>query len=306
MKLSLPKEYLIKEEDGYIPTYILKPPTDVEELSGYILKIPQKNAEITGDSIVLYSGNEWDKKLRQHLFMFEKEIKVKGKPSKRYRYTETEAYMLYKHIDEQKINARVERAQKGSGKLIRASYSDYVDGMLCKVTKWLIAPDSDDKWAYEFDYDPLKNTGKHRKSAKGFSILEEYPLPDIAILIETKDELLPLLKRLVFVRDACLNYKEYDYAYNKYGKLVKASSISQLIAYKAYRTIPKVAREHEGRYDTYPTPEAEKFLNRLIELGTEIEKECADFLENYKSEHIARLSREIKDLIGIDIVLQAK
>ena len=147
MEIRLPKEYLIEEEDGYVPTYIIKPPKGVEELAGYILRMPQKNASITGDSIVLYNGNEWDKKLREHLFMFEKRKKDKGKPSKRYRYTEREAYILYNHIDEQKLNTRAEKVQKGPGKLIRASYSTYDEHMMNKVTEWLIAPDSDDKTA---------------------------------------------------------------------------------------------------------------------------------------------------------------
>ena len=301
MEIRLPKEYLIREDDGYIPTYILKPPKDVEDLTGYILRMPQKNTAIMGDSIVLYNGNEWDKKLRQHLFMFEKEVKVKGKPSKRYRYTEKEAYMLYKHIDEQRVNARAEVAQRGSGRLIRASYSDYIDNSLCKVTEWLIAPDSDDKWVYEFYYDPLKNTGKHKRSAKGFSILEEYPVPDITKIIDSRKKLRDLLDELDHVREMELKDSNSEYIHNRYGKLIKASNLSESIAFTAYNMLPTTARERRESYGTYSTPEAEKFLDRLIELGSEIERECTDFLESYRSDQIARITREIKELIGIDI-----
>ena len=301
MEICLPKEYLIREDDGYMPTYIIKPPKDVEELTGYILRMPQKNAAIIGDSIVLYNGNEWDKKLREHLFMFEKEVKVKGKPSKRYRYTEREAYMLYKHIDKQKVSARAEVSQRGSGRLIRASYSDYIDDSLCKVTEWLIAPDSDDKWVYEFYYDPLKNVGKHNRSAKGFSILEEYPVPDIATIINSREMLQSLLHELDYVRELKLINNSSEYVYNRNGKFVKAATPSEAIAYMAYNMIPKKAKETKAYYGTYPTLEAEKFIERLLELGVGIEKECSTFLESYKSEQISRLSREIKDLIGIDI-----
>jgi len=301
MEIRLPKEYLIREDDEYMPTYIIKPPKDVEELAGYILRMPQKNAAIKGDSIVLYNGNEWDKKFRQHLFMFEKEVKVKGKPSKRYRYTEREAYMLYKHIDERKVSSRAEVSQRGSGKLIRASYSDYIDNGLCKVTEWLIAPDSDDKWVYEFYYDPLKNTGKHKRSAKGFSILEEYPVPDIAKIIDSRKKLRDLLDELDHVREMELKDSNSEYIHNRYGKLVKASNLSESIAFTAYNMLPTTARERRESNGTYPTSEAEKFLDRLIELGSEIERECTDFLESYRSDQIARITREIKELIGIDI-----
>ena len=301
MELRLPKEYLIREDNGYMPAYILKPPKGVEYLTGYIMKMPQKDAAIVGDFIVLYNGNEWDKKLREHRFMFEKEVKIKGKPSKRYRYTEREAYMLYKHIDEQKVNARAEVSQRGSGNLIRASYSDYIDNSLCKVTEWLIAPDSDDKWVYEFYYDPLKNTGKHKRSAEGFSILEEYPLPDIAMIINSREMLQSLLHELDYVRELKLINNSSEYIYNRNGKFVKAMTPSEVIAYMAYNMIPKKAKETKAYYGTYPTPEAEKFLDRLIELGSEIERECSDFLEIYRLEQTARITREIKDLIGIDI-----
>jgi len=263
--------------------------------------MPQKNAAIIGDSIVLYNGNEWDKKLRQHLFMFEKEVKIKGKPSKRYRYTENEAYMLYKHIDEKKVNARADTVQKGPGKLIRASYSAYEDHTMCKVTEWLIAPDSDVKWVYEFYYDPLKNTGKHKRSAKGFSILEEYPVSDIAMIINSRKELKDLLDELDQVREMELKDGNSEYVYNRYGKLVRASNLSESIAFTAYNMLPSTARERRELHSTYPTPEAEKFLDRLIELGSEIERECSDFLESYRLEQTARITREIKDLIGIDI-----
>lgn len=302
MEIRLSKEYLIREDKGYMSTYILKPPKDVEELTGYVLKMAQKNAEIIGDSIVLYSGNEWDKKHGQHMFMFEKEIKVKEKPSKRYRYTERELYILYNNIDKQKVAARIEISQNGSGKLIRASYSDYVDNVQYKATEWLIAPDSDDKWVYGFDYDPLKNTGKHNRNAKGFSILEEYPVTDIATIINSRKELRSLLDELDCVREMKLTNSNSEHIYGKNGKLVTASNPSESIAFMAYNMIPKNAREERENYGTYPTPEAEKFIERLVELGTEMEKECTDFLENYRSEQTTRLTREIKDLIGIDIV----
>ncbi|OON85768.1 hypothetical protein BXO88_10960 [Oribacterium sp. C9] len=301
MEIRLPKEYLIREDNGYMPIYILKPPKDVEELIGYVLKMPQKNVEILTDSIVLCNGNEWNKNLREYRFMFEKEVKIKGRPSKRYRYTEREAYMLYKHIDERKIKARAETVQKGSGKLIRASFSSYDNHAIDKVTEWLIAPDSNDKWAYEFYYDPLKNTGRHKRSAKGFSILEEYPLPDIAIIKKSRDKLQSMLHELDNVRDLKLINDNSVYIRGKNGKLAKAANSSESIAFTAYNMLPATVRERRESNNIYSTPEAEKFIDRLIELGSEIEKECTDFLESYRSEQIARLTKEIKDLIGIDI-----
>ena len=92
-----------------------------------------------------------------------------------------------------------------------------------------------------------------------------------------------------------------EYIHNRYGKLIRASNLSESIAYTAYNMLPTTARERRESNETYPTPEAEKFLDRLIELGSEIERECTDFLESYRSEQIARITREIKALIGIDI-----
>ncbi|MBP3804148.1 MAG: hypothetical protein J6I76_09660 [Oribacterium sp.] len=234
--------------------------------------------------------------------MFEKEVKIQGKSFKRYRYSEREVYKLYKHIDERKVKVRAETVQKGSGKLIRASFSSYDNHAIDKVTEWLIVPDSNDKWEYEFYYDPLKNTGRHKRSAKGFSILEEYPLPDIAIIKKSRDKLQSLLHELDNVRELKLINDNLVYIYGRNCSLLHASTPSETIAYKAYNMIPEKTKEVK-KYPggKHPTPEAEKFIDHLLELGSEIEKECADFLESYRSEQIARLTKEIKDLIGIDI-----
>ncbi len=301
MEIRLPKEYLIREDDGYMPTYIIKPPTGIEILNGYILRMPQKNAAILDDAIVLYNGNEWDKKLRHHLFMFEKEVKVKGKTSKRYRYNEREAFMLYKHIDEQKVKARAEVSQKGSGKLIRASYSDYIDNSLCKITDWLISPDSDDKWVYEFYYDPLTNIGKHKRNARGFSILEEYPVSDIATIINSRKNLKDLLDELGYVRAMKLKKSDSGFLYKKYGNTMSSTEISGFLAYTAYNMIPKIVIEANEGYNAYLSSDAKTLLNRLIEHGSQMEQECTVFLENYKTERKLRLVREIKELTGIDL-----
>lgn len=168
MEVKIPKKYLKKKEDGVFPAYIIDAPKNTPELSGYVLKISQDVVKITDTSLILTNGNEWDKKNRVCRFMFEKEEKIKGHPSKRYRYTEEEMIILYGCAEspdfEKRLRERITKSQSGPGRLIRATYSDYEDHEIKSSTDWMIVSETNQKWVYEFEYDPL-----HYRNAIGYS-----------------------------------------------------------------------------------------------------------------------------------------
>ena len=306
MSARIPIKYLKRKESGYIPLFVIEAPANTPELSGYVMKIPQDQVEVTDTALLLRNGNEWSKKDRKYYFMFEKEEKVKGHPAKRYRYSEQEFVMLYGRAKsktfDQRLEERIQRSQAGPGRLLKASYSDYKDGERKVTTDWLIGSDSDQKWAYEFSYDPLRDTGKHSLTAKGFSVIEEYPVPDISILVRNKGDLPPLLHRLDRMRMLKLEFPETGLVYDRFGSIVKPKSIGEAIAFIAYNLIPSEAKEDKVYQDKYAKPEAEELLVRLNEISKEMEIKCLDFLDSYRSEQLNELTAKIKELTGISML----
>ena len=306
MSARIPIKYLKRKEGGYIPVFVIEAPENTPELSGYVMKIPQDKVEITDTALLLQNGNEWSKKDRKYSFMFEKEKKVKGHPAKRYRYSETEFVVLYGRAKsktfDQRLEERIQRSQAGPGRLLKASYSDYEDRVMKVSTDWLIGSDSDKKWVYEFSYDPLRDTGKHSQTAKGFSVIEEYPIPDISVLIRNKDDLPPLLYQLDHVRMLKLAFPETELVYDKFGSIVIPKSICESIAFIAYNLIPSEAKEDKMYYGTCAKPEAEELLVRLNEISKEMEIKCLDFLDSYRSEQLNELTAKIKELTGINML----
>ena len=313
MSVKIPIKYLKKKESGFIPIYVIEAPVNTPELSGYVMKMPQQNVEVCDTYLLLYHGNEWDKKVREHYFMFEKEEKVKGHPAKRYRYSEDEFFKLYERAKskrfDQRLEERIQRFQKGPGRLLRASYSDYKDRAMIKSTNWLIEANDDKKWVYEFSYDPLRDIGKHNKMSKGFSVLEEYPVMDISLLIKNKDTLPRLLNSLDHIRelkikiaDNSLIYKMGIIIHDKFGSIVTPNTLSEAIAMFAYKMIPdEITEERTISHGLCAKTEADEFRNQLIEMATEMEKKCFDFFESYCSERINTLTEEIKEMTGISI-----
>ncbi len=305
MSARIPIKYLKRKESGYIPVFVIKAPENTPELSGYVIKMPQDETEVTDTSLLLHNGNEWSKKDRKYYFMFEKEEKVKGHPAKRYRYSEEEFVILYGRAEsktfDQRLEERIKRSQAGPGRLLKASYTDYEDHTKKISTDWLIGSDADQKWVYEFSYDPLRDTGKHSQAAKGFSVMEEYPISNISVLFNNKDDLLPLLHRLDHARMLKVAFPNTGLVYDRSGSIIKPKSIGEAIALIAYDLIPSEAKESKVYHDKYAKPEAEELRSQLTEIGTEMERKCFDYLNSYRSVQINELTAKIKELTGISI-----
>lgn len=130
MNMTIPKKYLkAKEDKKFCSTYIITAPENVQEFTGYVMKIMQDYTSITDNSITFRQGNEWNKKKQQSFYMFEKEVKIPGHPSKRYRYTEEELVKLYGNAlsptFEKRLEKRKQIFEKGPGRLLRTSYTDF-------------------------------------------------------------------------------------------------------------------------------------------------------------------------------------
>lgn len=311
MSVTIPRKYFKGRDDNAIwPVYIIAAPENVPELDGYVMKSMQDFTNITNNSIIFLQGNEWNRKQKVYLYMFEKEAKTPGHPSKRYRYTEEEVIRLYGNAlsptFEERLEKRKKTIEKGPGKLLRASYADFTvkDGKQIK-NGWFVAPDANPKWIYPLNYDPLRDLGKHNRDAKGFSILEEYTLPDIAILREHKDQLKRLLSNLDYIRslkvDPEFGYQEY--VYDKKGQIIHASSLAEALAFHAYEQIPEEIRTNSQSYRGKLTekPEGEQIRLKLMRISAKMEKLCAETVQKYQSEKLSAIASEIKDLIGIDI-----
>lgn len=308
MEIRLPKKYLKREESGYNSVYVIDPPENAPELSGYVLKIETDRVSEDKTSLTMHYGNEWDKKNRQYLYMFEREDKVKGVRSKRFRYTEEETYILYgraisKTFDK-RLAERQEKVTSGSGKLIRARYSDYQDHTIQSSIEWFISADADSKWVYEFTYNTLTDVGKHSCTAKGFSILEEYSIEDISVLFNVKDNLSYLLHQLDHVRSIRMKSQSKPFVYDKFGNLIKANSPGEVIALKAYdELLPSEIKYDLEKYGTFERPEAEKLRRQLYKIGKEMEKECESVIEEYRTQKIETIINDIKELTGVSMSL---
>lgn len=306
MSMTIPKKYLKGEDNTALwPLYIIAPPEGVPQLTGYVMKQLQDFTQVSDSSLLFSNGNEWNKTTRQYLYMFEREEKVPGHPSKRYRYTEEELIRAYGMAGsatyEERLDKRIQNATKGPGRLVRASYTEYYEGRKETAEGWYIVPDGDETWVYSFDYDPLRNQGKHSQKAAGFSIMEEYQVRDITLLREHL-EVLTLLKKLDSIRAADLGKVGMTYTYDRFGDTVDAISPADEIAFIAYeKYIPAVMR-----YDTIDgkrceMPDAEAVRLQLMAKAAEIEDICHEYINAYKAKKLADLIREIKEITGIDM-----
>lgn len=290
MNLKIPKKYLKAQDDNYLThVYIISAPENVEELNGYIMKIPQEDVTVTDSSLILRQGNEWNKKQKEYSYMFEKESKILHHPSKRYRYSEKELIILYKSANSLTFKKRIENIEHGSGKLVKASYTAYskLKGKY-KTKGWFIAPDADQKWVYSLDYDVVRNYGKHSKNAKGFSIIEEYYLPDISVIYKNKDKLEQLFYNLESI-------------YNKHGEKICATSLAEEIVSIAYNRISSEICTEIIDYQSCETIEGERIREELLKLSTEMENKVNNLISNYQAERLAKIIDEIKNLTGIEI-----
>ena len=312
MSVTISKKYLKgKEQKSRFdwPEYIIAAPANAPELEGYVMRFREDRVDVSDTSITLKQGNEYKKSDYKMYFMFEKEVKIKGHPSKRYRYTEEEVLLLYRKGEsknfEGKVKERSEVSSKGPGRLVRASYTDYEHGKGKEPREgWFIAPDADPTWVYPFDYDPLRDEGKHNKNAKGFEVLEEYAVPDISVLRKDEYHLQHCLEAIKDNRGLCLNgIRSWEKSYSdKFGKIVNAESLTDEVALTAYEAVPKWIRTRRGPFnETEESQDGENLRLELTELATEMEEKCRAYVARHQKDNMEYLVKELKKSFGIDI-----
>ncbi|MCR4745856.1 MAG: hypothetical protein K5894_11610 [Lachnospiraceae bacterium] len=293
MSVILSDKYLMAREMGFVDQLIIAPPENVPELAGYILKISVDKVNInpSDHKIELHDGNKWDKKLYKFNYMFEKAEKIKGKPSKQYHYTEEELIILYGSAKSSTFRKQYEQRtstfSSGSGSLVRCKYVDFNLGH--EVINWLIAPDSCSKWAYELDYDPLRDAGKHDRDAKGFKLLDEYHVDDISIFVENRQ-----LQQLLLDFEDTLKLKL------GYG-IIEESGLTNRIIDEALQFIPDEVRFQKLSGSLYETKYAKELKEKLATYCADIKNECKLTIETCRHDKLNELTNQIKELIGIDV-----
>lgn len=304
MSLVISKDYLkgTEKDETSWPLYIIAPPENVPELAGYVLKISQKDVTVTDTMLQFRWGNKWDGKQRESLYIFEKEIRDPGQRYKRYKYTEAEVTEFYEKAQSLVLKKRAQAIAKGPGKLLRASYKHKGKGNEADEG-WFFTSDADQKWAYPLDYDPLQDLGKHKKKEKGFSVLEEYTVRDIAILHESREMLSLLLRHLDVMRNLRLDYDTKEMYRGRDAVYKKAETLGEDLAIKCYNAIP-IPITHKRYRKTpaqYETPEGEQLRKELTALGMEMERKCSDAIRQCQIENIEKIAVEIKNLIDVEI-----
>jgi|GEM_PF-6975698 len=288
-----PRYLKSKDARAYHPTCCIAAPKSIPELTGYVLRISLDYVRDVDEGIWLEHGNEWDKTQRAWRYMFEKEVKTPRHPSKRYRYTEDEVFIAYESDKSPtfvaRMNKRIATFTKGSGKLVRAQYTESYDRISYRAASWLIIPNGS-AWAYELDYDPMRDIGKRRISADGFQILESYDFDDIAVL--HADEYKERLQQLLAEQNRLCELKPYR------GDIDKKETIAQTIANDFYRRIPSEVR---NEYEGYHQDAVHALLERFRCLAGQMERECINAIRNYQNEKLKPIEDEIKNLIGIEI-----
>ena len=312
MQIRISKSHLKRIEKNHTPypVCVITPPENVPMLIGYVLKILKDYISITDTSILFYKGNGWDKKTRQDVFIFEKEVKDPGHRSKRYKYTEKELEMLYSNSMQMSFKdwlsmKRTQVLEAGPGRLVKASFMDVSEQAGKEIREgWFVLPDADAKWAYPISYDPVLGMGKIWTGAKGFTIQKEYPLPDISVLREHKEQIVSFLSELDHLRHLHLNlqhnllrlYVDQD------GMYRLARSTGEALAITCYSAIPdEITHKSEGSYFKLETPEGEELRMELTGLGMEMERKCREILAHYQNDQIERITRKIKNLIDIEV-----
>lgn len=208
-------------ESPFEKKHIILPPINKEELQGYVCRLYENTVIKKNNYIEITHGNETKKGSRKYdVFMFEKEDKD-GKRNKRYRFDTDEFNLMYgcdkdKHFAE-KVEERA-KIKTGKGRLLRTETFEYDNKGamydLKRVIKWYIANDTDTKWCYPYDYNEIRNIDKVSMTAKGFSLLEEYPLDDVAALFDNYD-LFKTLEELESIRSSLeydLKMPQFDFA----------------------------------------------------------------------------------------------
>lgn len=82
-----------------------------------------------------------------------------------------------------------------------------------------------------------------------------------------------------------------------------ARSAGEALAVTCYSAIPnEVTHSKNGsEYFKYETSEGEQLRIELAHLGTEMERRCRETLAHYQKKRIEQVTKEIKNVIGIDV-----
>lgn len=305
--LKIPKTYLVEQKDGFRPTYSIKAPSVVPELQGYVMKILQEDVKIEDATLIIRKGNEWNKVQKSYFFMFEKAVKVSGKNSKRFRYSEEQLFKMYgmdqSSTFEERFEERRNRSQTGAGKLIRARYTEFSQEKgKYSTTGWFILTDANSKWVYTFEYDPLRDQGKHNKDAKGFDIEEQYPVEDVSNLWDNRVALNRLLRSLDYTRNLAVSEGFSAWIRGSHPKQFRnAQTLADELAFIALNHLPDDLTVDSCIRGKYESENGARIRADLMKLTEEIERRCRDEVETYRAAEILKISEKIKDLIGIEI-----
>lgn len=289
--MTLNKKYLISVEENYYDgkVYIIAPPESSDELSGYCMKVRDRFIHV-GDKTLEIEGSVWNKQERKMYYMFEVKEKTPGKKSKRFRYTEEEAIILYgkdgtKNFEEQYIK-RKEKISAGPGELIFAEFSTRRDGINTRETGWFFSPEND-KWVYPFWYDPLEDVGKHNRTAKGFRVLEHYDIDDISVFRgEKREEIVALLTKIKSIKRKAYKYSEKDIT----------KHLMDGIPYDL-RKIYIGRSEFDSELTKNVTP-------RLSEYSEELVSYINSAIAEYNTRELKTLQGEIFKLLGVNIDIE--
>lgn len=279
------------------------------KFNGYVMMINDENLTRQKDgTIKIFHGNEWNSTKREFVYMFELEEKIPGKRSKRFRYSENEVIALYGRAKSSTFDERYQERKQlvstESGRLILASYSGMDSNKNpYTFTRWMISPDKSDLWAYELDYDPLRNTGKHRNNAKGFSILEEYHIDNLSVLWENRIEIKKALDTILEIRNVNnQKYSAYHFYPDRHGERIKCQSPIEDVAITAMEMfVPECVREEKLYYGIFERKEITPVREKLMELSKEMQAVCQKAIDEYKQKNFAVEDQKIYDLIGIHI-----
>lgn len=299
MSLEIDNSYIIEKTEGFRPVYVIAAPKSENLLKGYVMKLDVSSVKIKEPLIVLTEGNEWDKKTKQRLFMFEKAEKEPGKKAKRYRYTEEELYILYESDKSKTFTKRLKNRQDlfkgGPGRLIKASYLEFVLKALVRFDKWMISPDVDKLWAYEFDYSPLYNKGKHRS----YRAYQEYHVDDISVLWENREELEVLLNKFDSIRYMSMSRLFSGRIFDKNGSDIRAKNLIEELTFAAYNKLPSIVVEDTHLHET---ENGERIRKRISEIAKQIDDICNEEFELYREVELEKVKKDIKKLVGITMI----
>lgn len=258
--------------------YVIEPAPALPVPAGYEMHFPLIYAVVQNNYIQTKRGNEnWP----PYLYMFEATDKDRHHPQARYRFTEEEMFCAYGRAEDpnfdRKLNRRIRLLCNGAGSLVNVQMMAHKNGSnVAAVPRWFLSPDND-KWLYSLRYNPVTNVGeKHRRITRSISVREVYRTQDLSAIWAVQDQLAGLLDKLDHVRSLCIKPDE--------GSLAKHLALDSIA-----NMPPEV------------TAEDSELLSRLERSAEEIEIVCNMAVTAYKEDRVSALSKEIHDLIGINI-----